>query len=37
MDRIEMLRQFIVANPKDPFPRYGLAIELKNQGRLEEA
>jgi tetratricopeptide (TPR) repeat protein len=37
MDRIEMLRQFSEAHPKDPFPRYGLAIELKNQGRLEEA
>ena len=37
MGRIEMLRQFIAANPKDPFPRYGLAIELRNGGQLEEA
>jgi len=29
--------QFIEANPRDPFPRYGLAIELKNGGRMEEA
>ncbi len=29
--------QFVEANPKDPFPRYGLAIELKNAGRLDEA
>jgi len=29
--------QFVEANPKEPFPRYGLAIELKNTNRLEEA
>ena len=32
-----MLTQFVQQRPEDPFPRYGLAIELKNQGRLEEA
>ncbi len=37
MNRIEMLEQFIAQNPKDPFPRYGLAMELKNAGRLEDA
>ena len=37
MGRIEQLRQFIDQNPKDPFPRYGLALELKNSGRLDEA
>jgi tetratricopeptide (TPR) repeat protein len=37
MGRIEQLKQFVEANPRDPFPRYGLAIELKNGGRLEEA
>src|SRR6266545_6032433 len=37
MGRIELLEQFIAANPADPFPRYGLAIELKNAERLEEA
>jgi predicted Zn-dependent protease len=37
MGRIELLEQFIAQNPGDPFPRYGLAIELKNGGRLDEA
>jgi tetratricopeptide (TPR) repeat protein len=37
MGRIEQLEQFIAQNPADPFPRYGLAIELKNGGLLEEA
>jgi predicted Zn-dependent protease len=37
MGRIEMLTQFIEASPGDPFPRYGLAIELRNTGRLDEA
>ncbi len=37
MARIEQLMQFIEANPRDPFPRYGLALELRNAGRLEEA
>jgi predicted Zn-dependent protease len=36
-DRVEMLRQFIVERPEDPFPRYGLAIELKNRGDLAGA
>ena len=29
--------QFVAQNPRDPFPRYGLAMELKNAGRLEDA
>lgn len=37
MGRIEQLRQFIESSPNDPFPRYGLAIELKNGGQLAEA
>ena len=37
MSRIEQLQSFIAQTPQDPFPRYGLAIELKNTGRLEEA
>jgi predicted Zn-dependent protease len=37
MGRIEMLMQFVEANPGDPFPRYGLAMELSNTGRLDEA
>jgi tetratricopeptide (TPR) repeat protein len=37
VSRIEQLQSFIEQTPQDPFPRYGLAIELKNTGRLEEA
>lgn len=32
MDRIEQLRKFIQASPKEPFPRYALAMELKGKG-----
>ena len=32
-----MLREFIAGSPDDPFPRYGLALELKNAGRPDEA
>jgi predicted Zn-dependent protease len=32
-----MLREFIASSPNDPFPRYGLAIELKNAGRADDA
>jgi tetratricopeptide (TPR) repeat protein len=32
-----MLKAFIAQRPADPFPRYGLALEFKNAGRLEEA
>ena len=32
-----MLMQFVEANADDPFPRYGLAMEFKNAGRLEDA
>lgn len=28
---------FIQQKPLDPFPRYGLAMEYKNVGRLEDA
>ena len=37
MPSIEDLEKLIGACPDDPFPRYGLAMELKKQGRLEEA
>jgi tetratricopeptide (TPR) repeat protein len=37
MGRIEQLQEFITKSPNDPFPRYGLALELKNAGRLDEA
>ncbi|HEX2658768.1 MAG TPA: hypothetical protein VHU40_10870, partial [Polyangia bacterium] len=35
--RIEMLQAFIAQKPSDPFPRYALALEFKNAGRLDEA
>jgi hypothetical protein len=37
MGRVDQLREFIKQSPRDPFPRYGLALELKNEGRLEES
>jgi predicted Zn-dependent protease len=37
MDRIATFRSFISKSPADPFPRYGLAMELKGRGQLEEA
>lgn len=35
--RIEMLKAFIAQRPADPFPQYGLALEYKNAGQLDEA
>src|SRR5690349_15606359 len=32
-----MLQAFAAQRPQDPFPRYGVAMEYKNAGRLEEA
>ncbi len=32
-----MLLGFIQQKPTDPFPRYGLAMEYKNAGRLDDA
>jgi tetratricopeptide (TPR) repeat protein len=37
MDRIKTLEQFVAQSPADPFPRYGLALELEKQGRTDEA
>lgn len=37
MDRIATLEQFIAQSPSDPFPRYGLAVELDRQGRTDDA
>ena len=37
MDRIATFRSFIARSPSDPFPRYGLAMELKGRGELTEA
>jgi tetratricopeptide (TPR) repeat protein len=37
MDRIATFKSFIARSPGDPFPRYGLAMELKSRGNLTEA
>jgi hypothetical protein len=37
MSRLDAIRKFVEQSPNDPFPRYGLAMELKNLGRHEEA
>jgi predicted Zn-dependent protease len=37
MSRIDAIRKFLEKSPNDPFPRYGLAMELKNAGQLDEA
>ena len=34
-DRIASLRALIAKAPQDPFPRYGLAMELKSRGEIE--
>ena len=35
--RLEMLKQFVSANPNDSFARYGLAMEHANAGDSETA
>src|SRR5438128_2056914 len=35
--RLDAIRKILEQAPNDPFPRYGLAMELKNLGRLHEA
>lgn len=35
--RVDMLLGFIAQRPADPFPRYALAMEHKNAGRLDQA
>jgi hypothetical protein len=37
MDRVASFKSFIEKSPSDPFPRYGLAMELKGRGDLVEA
>jgi tetratricopeptide (TPR) repeat protein len=37
MDRVEALRSMLAQDPTNQFARYGLATELKNAGRGEEA
>lgn len=36
-DRLEILKQMVQQNPHDSFSRYGLAMEYRNRGDLEEA
>lgn len=37
MDRLMRLKTLVEENPQDRFARYGLAMELAGQGRLEES
>ena len=36
-ERIDAMRQFSEQFPDNPFPRYALALELKNAGRPDES
>jgi len=35
--KLDMLRDFAAKDPKNAFPRYGVAMELAGLGRLEES
>jgi len=37
MSRLETLRRIAAQRPDDPFPRYGVAMELRREGQLDEA
>jgi len=37
MDRIVTFQSFIARAPDDPFPRYGLAMELRTRGDVDAA
>lgn len=37
MDRIATFQSFIARSPRDPFPRYGLAMEFRTRGDLAAA
>lgn len=37
MSRVDAIRKIVEQSPNDPFPRYGLAMELKNVGQNDEA
>lgn len=37
MDRLAKFQEFIAKKPNDPFPRYGLAMEYRNAGQLDDA
>jgi len=36
-ERIEAMKQFCEQYPDNPFPRYALALDLKNAGRHDES
>lgn len=37
MSRLDTLRRIASQRPTDPFPQYGLALELRSEGHLDEA
>ena len=37
MSRLETLRRIAAQRPDDPFPQYGLAMELRSEGKPDEA
>jgi hypothetical protein len=37
MERLEAIRKIVEQSPNDPFPRYGLAMELSRSGHQDEA
>ena len=37
MSRIDAIRKILESQPNDPFPRYGLAMELKNTQQRDAA
>jgi Flp pilus assembly protein TadD len=37
MPTVEELRKFVEMSPGDPFPHYGLAMQLRSEGRLDDA
>jgi len=37
LDRLTLLKQMVAARPTDPFPKYGLAMELRGRGDANEA
>lgn len=37
MSRLDAIRKIVAQQPNDAFARYGLAMELKNEGLLDEA
>ena len=37
MSRLDTLRRIAAQRPDDPFPQYGLAMELRSEGHLDEA